>query len=147
LAMNLHNLKNSEKYFWTEHAKFKMKFYGLSPQRVLRVIRAPQRVEEGIVANTIAVMQPSSTRMKDGKKIWSSEIWAMYQNKVKSSKFKVKSENKELENILNAKYKIHDTSNSQLSIISAWRYPGVSPDKDPIPREILEELESSIFYQ
>ena len=25
-------------------------------------------------------------------------------------------------------------------IISAWRYPGISPKRNPIPDEILEEL-------
>jgi hypothetical protein len=145
--MNLQNLKNSEKYFWTEHAKFKMKFYGLSPQRVLRVIRAPQRIEEGIVANTIAVMQPTSTRVKNGKKTWSQEIWCMFQNKSKSQKSKGKIPSQNSKIIHNSRFLIHNSAKPQLRIISAWRYPGVSPKKDPIPREILEELESNTFYR
>ena len=136
--MFLKTLKNTEKYHWTEHAKFKMKFYGLSPQRVLRVIRAPQRVEEGIVASTIAVMQPASTRMKDGKKTWSQEIWAMYQsrrggkisNKISIQKSQI--------------YKLKTINQEPIKIISAWRYPGISPKNNPIPQEILEELGSII---
>ena len=30
--------------------------------------------------------------------------------------------------------------NTRYKIISAWRYPGVSPKRDPIPEEILREL-------
>ena len=52
--------KNTEKYEWTQHAVIKMKQYGLTAQRILRVVKNPQRVEEGIVKNTIAVMQPAS---------------------------------------------------------------------------------------
>ena len=65
--------KNNEKYFWTEHSIYKMKQYGLSAQRILRVIRAPFRKEEGIVKNTIAVMQPNKPVKH------TSEIWVMYQ--------------------------------------------------------------------
>ena len=62
--------KNTEKYEWTQHAVFKMKQYGLTAQRILRVVKNPQRVEEGIVKNTIAVMQPTSMSTKDGKRVW-----------------------------------------------------------------------------
>ncbi|MEK7139071.1 MAG: hypothetical protein AAB817_00025 [Patescibacteria group bacterium] len=57
---------------WTSHARSKLRQYGLSPTRVLRVIRRPQRVEEGIAPETVAVMQPTSPKH-------TSEIWAMYQ--------------------------------------------------------------------
>src|SRR3989337_475633 len=128
--MHLKVPKNTEKYFWTQHAAYKLRQYGLSAQRVIRVINNPQRKEEGIVPKTIAVMQPTSAKNKDGKKVWSQEIWAMYQvsasgRKVKSEKLKVQSE---FGNLISTK---------QLKIISAWRYPGVSPQKDPIPEEIL----------
>jgi hypothetical protein len=142
-----------DKYHWTEHAKFKMKFYGLSPQRVLRVIRNPQRIEEGIVEKTIAVMQPSSTRAlrsstrggptsnkidKNNKITWSSEIWAMYQLRgAKNQKTKIKNQ-KEIPQTKN--HKLRTLTNHQIRIISAWRYPGVSPKKNPIPEEILHEL-------
>lgn len=49
------------------------------------------------------------------QKIWKSEIWAMYQLK-----------------------------NGQKKIISAWRYPGVSPKKDYLPSEILAETKKII---
>ncbi len=119
----------TDKYQWTQHALMKLKYYGLSQQRITRVIKSPQRIEEGIVENTIAVMQPPSMNKKDGKKAWTSEIWAMYQLKGVS---RAKQENKG--NLLNKQ--------KQFKIISVWRYPGVSPKRDPIPQEILEELTS-----
>ena len=115
--------KNTEKYEWTQHAAFKMKQYGLTAQRILRVVKNPQRTEEGIVKNTIAVMQPASLRTKDGKRVWSQEIWAMYQIKGKSKNEKIKT-----------------FTPQKIRLISAWRYPGVSPKRDPIPEEILREL-------
>jgi hypothetical protein len=131
-------IPKSDKYQWTQHAQWKMRQYGLSPQRVIRVIRNPERTETGIVKNTIAVMQPSSTKNKNGKKIWSQEIWAMYQTRrAGNHKFETLNSKK----ILNFKYQI---LNTKIKIISAWRYPGVSPKKDPIPAEILQEIKSSI---
>ncbi len=44
-------------------------------------------------------------------KKWKQEIWIMYQK-----------------------------SGNKIKIISAWRYPGVSPQQNPIPQEILKEL-------
>lgn len=116
--------KNTDKYQWTEHSIYKMKQYGLTAQRVLRVVNAPQRREVGIVKNTVAVMQPTSLNTKNGKKVWSSEVWAMYQIKRKVHSAKAGDIFKK----------------NQLKIISAWRYPGVSPQRDPIPEEILREI-------
>ena len=42
-----------------------------------------------------------------------------------------KSQNSQLGNLINQ---------SELKIISAWRYPGVSPERDPIPADILREI-------
>lgn len=113
--------KKFDKYQWTQHSLMKMKYYGLSQQRITRVIKSPARIEEGIVENTIAVMQPTSLNTKDGKRRWTSEIWAMYQIRGRSD-------------LLNKQ--------KQFKIISVWRYPGVSPKRDPIPLEILEEIKN-----
>lgn len=122
-----------EKYFWTEHAKFKLKQYGLSQQRIKRVLRNPYRREEGIVKNTVAMMQPVSTRRVDGRETWKQEIWVMVQ--------KGKVTKKERKNITSARDFL---TGKALKVISAWRYPGVSPKNDPIPEEVLEELRSLI---
>lgn len=110
--------KNTTAYYWTGHALGKMQYYGLTAQRILRVIKAPLRKEEGIAENTVAVMQPASVNKKKsapGGQAWSSEIWVMYQ----------------LDKI-------------QRKIISAWRYPGVSPKRQAVPPEILEEVKDLI---
>jgi hypothetical protein len=100
-----------KKIIWTKHSKNKMSFYNLSESRIRRVLKNPYRVEEGIAENTIAVMQPASIKKKNNKKFWRQEIWVMFQLK-----------------------------NNNLKIISAWRYPGKSPQNNPVPKEILDEL-------
>jgi hypothetical protein len=107
-----------------------MRQYGLSEQRVKRVLRNPYRKEKGIVKNTIAVMCPASIKIKNSKKVWSQEIWCMFQ-KVKSRKSKVKSD---LTPTLSL------SRRGGIKIISAWRYPGVSPKNNPIPEDILREI-------
>ncbi len=89
-----------------------MKYYGLSEQRIRRVLRNPDRTEEGIAPGTIAMMQ------KAGSKRRPHEIWTMFAV-LKSGKRK---------------------------IISAWRYPGISPKgkEIPIPEEIKSEIEKEI---
>jgi len=131
--------KNDSKYYWTRHSIGKMMQYGLSAQRVKRVIRSHERIESGIAKNTVAVMQPNAIKIdKDGKKKWNQEIWVMYQKSVKNSKCKVQSEEATSQLIDNLKNKLF--SQNQLKIISVWRYPGVSPKNNPIPADILEEL-------
>ena len=86
-------------------------FYGLSADRIKRVMRSPQRSENGIAEGTIAVMHPA------GSKARPSEVWVMYQAPSKRGK-------------------------GRKIVITAWRYPGISPVRDeiPIPADILEEL-------
>lgn len=125
-------------YFWTKHAKEKLRFYNLSEARIHRVIRHPFRVEEGVAENTIAVMQPSSVKANrklhgaNGKKTWSQEIWCMFV-KAQNANRKAQSEKGNLK-----------IENCKLKIISAWRYPGVSPKRNPIPREIIDELKGQL---
>lgn len=112
--------KNDSKYHWTQHAIRKMGFYGLSPDRVRRVIRNSTRVEDGIAENTIAVMTPDTNKKKP------SEIWVMYASHGgEAVLWGQKKGNKKI-------------------IVSAWRYPGVSPigKQIPIPQDILEELKN-----
>jgi hypothetical protein len=111
---------------FTLHAQYKMKQYGLSEQRVRNVMRNPKRREEGIVSRTVAVMQPVSPKKIDnnksarlGKEVWKQEIWVMFQNFAKQ----------------------------KIRIISAWRYPGMSPKRNPIPEEILRELEEGSIIE
>lgn len=109
--------KDDPKYEWTSHVTDKMRFYGLSESLIKRIIRFPKRVEEGIAPQTIAVMQPTSNKKKP------QEIWVMYRT---SGKVR-----------LVAGVKMPPRKR----IISAWRYPGVSPkDRPIIPEDVLQDL-------
>jgi hypothetical protein len=152
--------KNTDKYQWTAHVSEKMHYYGLSEQKVLGVIRRPQRIETSIVENTVAVMMPvgnikkgpikprwgrpsfASAESSAGKPVdtWNQEIWVLYQTKSQEKKFKDKTlGEKKSEKI--AKLQRQINASKQITIISAWRYPGVSPKNNPIPEEILREIE------
>ncbi|XOB41695.1 MAG: hypothetical protein ACKKMS_03195 [Candidatus Nealsonbacteria bacterium] len=98
---------------WTKHAKEKMRYYRLSKKRILRVLRHPERKEVGVAPETIAVMQSAGTKKHP------TEIWLMYQI-----------------------VKLKDKS-QKLKIITAWRYPGISPLRKPppIPDDILQDLD------
>ncbi len=137
----------SGRYAFTLHSEYKMREYHLSRQRVIRVIRSPRRTETGIVENTVAVMQPASTKRVGGKparpgdpshsgrETWSQEIWVMY--KVQKQGLGKRGEG------LDSQFKRSSNNllnQPELKIISAWRYPGVSPERDPIPSDILQEI-------
>lgn len=96
--------KDDERCSWTSHVFMKMMQYGISESRIKRIIRYPKRIEEGIVPETVAVMQPAGTKRYQ-------EIWVMYV--LKNRKFR---------------------------IITTWRYPGKSPERDPIPEDVIEEV-------
>ncbi len=109
-----------KKLFWTEHSKTKMRQYGLSKSKLLKLLYKPERKEQGIAFDTTAVMQTNkiftfSKKEVKTKKI-PGEIWLMYKD------------DKEIR-----------------KIISAWRYPGISKagESIPIPRDILNELSNS----
>jgi hypothetical protein len=156
--------KNTDKYFWTAHVTEKMHFYGLSEQKVLGVIRRPERIEKSIVDNVVAVMVPvgnitiGTAKPKWGKPVfgnahiqedvdeekkkkeasWNQEIWVMYQTKSQSRKLKAESQ---IENPKLRELEKRINLNKQITIISAWRYPGVSPKNNPIPEDIMREIE------
>jgi hypothetical protein len=126
--------KRSGSFAMTRHAEFKMRQYGLSEQKVRGVIRNPRRREEGVAKDTVAVMQPvSPKRDAKGAETWKQEIWVMFQQRIKNQKSKIK---------------IDDFApQRQIKIISAWRYPGVSPKRNPIPEEILREIEEGSILE
>ncbi len=57
---------------WTVHVRGKMRQYGLSAYLVKTIIRAPERIEEGIAERTVAVMRCAG----NGKR--RHELWVMY---------------------------------------------------------------------
>lgn len=123
--------KDDGKYQWTNHVKDKMQYYGISESLVKRIVRFPKRIEEGIALGTNAAMQP-----KPGKKN-PSETWVMYQE-IRPRRRGVKQSQKEKNDAM--------LTATKKRIISAWRYPGVSPKRKgiPIPDEILQELENIV---
>ena len=136
-------------YQFTLHAQYKMRQYGLSEQRVRSVIRHPKRREEGIVPKTVAVMQPTSVKTSAGKPVWKQEIWVMFVVKnqepgIKNQEWRQKQKEA---GIHNSQFMIHNSANQKIRIISAWRYPGVSPKRNPIPEEILRELEEGSILE
>lgn len=142
-----------DKYLWTEHSRMKMRHYRLTESRVKRVIRHPARIEEGVLENGIAVMQPA-----EGKKY--SEIWAMYVltrgnafSRHDSSrpapgslrKSEISAEGGPSKSRFSLSRKRIAARNGwegarRIKIITAWRYPGKSPARDPVPAEILKEI-------
>lgn len=66
--------KDNHAYLWTSHSKYKLFQYAIGPGSVKRVMKYPDRKEEGIAENTIAVM-----KRKDTKTV-KKELWVMYQN-------------------------------------------------------------------
>lgn len=113
MLIDLH--KEKEKIVWTNHSKEKMRYYRFSESRVLAILRKPGRKEEGIAPGTIAVMQPTGTKKHP------TEAWMMYQ-------------------LTERKFRGHKSR--KIKIISAWRYPGVTPvDERPIiPEDTASEL-------
>ena len=129
-----HFPKDDAHFAWTNHIKNKMLFYGLSEQRIRRVLKSPKRKEEGIAPGTFAAMQSSSSKKKP------EEIWIMYK-RVTGDKHQV---TRGLENRIVKNTSGHTlvTSGSKVLMISAWRYPGISKPGTaiPIPDEVLAEL-------
>jgi hypothetical protein len=108
--------KDTKEIHWTKHIKEKMREYQLSERKLLKIFRNPERKEEGIAPDTVAVMQSGGRKRP-------YEIWLMYQIKIS----KLKSQNSKFKRII---------------MISAWKYPGKSPvRKPPVPEEVLENLE------
>lgn len=126
--------KNTARYYWTKHIQMKMRQYGISEARVKRILRAPLRTEGGIADETIAVMQPLSTRWDPvaKEKKWTQELWLMYQVRAGKENLDIKNANPELMNSLG--------STTQFRLISVWRYPGVTKPGEGVPEEILADL-------
>ena len=103
---------SNKEVYWTNHIKGKIKQYGLSQQRIRRVLKSPNRKEVGIAPNTVAVMQAT------GSKKYPTEIWVMFQS-------------------------INSKNKNSINMISAWRYPGISPKGrfPEIPEDAILELE------
>ncbi len=135
--------KNDSKYEWTRHSWEKMKYYGISESRIKRIIRFPKRTEEGVAESTVAVMSPAETKNYQ-------EIWVMYklvgsrQQATSNLECRISTTGKS-KKLKDGWEQYKDIQNFRLpdkkiKIITAWRYPGKSPERDPIPSDILSEI-------
>jgi hypothetical protein len=130
--------KDTKEIHWTRHIKEKMKEYQLSERRLLKIFRNPERKEEGIAPDTVAVMQTGGRKRP-------YEIWLMYQIR-KSTPHQSKTQCgvalNRASHWFRAKIKNQNAKREKIIMISAWKYPGKSPiKKPPIPEEVLENLE------
>lgn len=123
--------KDTKEFVWTNHVVEKMRQHGISEQKVRSVIFRHTRKEEGIAPRTVAVMQPA------GSKKHPTELWVMYQTTKKQKK------NDGAAAGIRGDWKAILPVMPKKRIISAWRYPGVSPKRNPIPAEIMDALEDS----
>jgi hypothetical protein len=100
-----------------------MVFYRISEQKIKSILKSPDRSEEGIAPNTVAVMKRNDTQKRK------EEIWVMYQTKSTLKKQEEKSVLKRLRR-------------HKRTMISAWRYPGTTKpgERVPVPDDIAEEL-------
>lgn len=114
-----------ENYYWTDHVRRKMQQYRLTESRVKRILRHPKRLEVGVAEDTVAGMQPA------GSKKHPFEIWVMWTQNSKGRMANNKS--------LKPKFSL---GGQKITIISAWRYPGISPLREPppIPDDVWEAL-------
>lgn len=111
--MNFRFPKDDRYFRWTSHSKSKMMQYRLSEQRIRLVISRPQRVETGIAPKTSAAMKRNDTPSRK------EEIWVMYQDNGSATRL----------------------APAKKTIISAWRYPGVSSARGiPVRAEVAEAL-------
>lgn len=130
--------KNDSRYEWTQHAWMKMQYYGMSEGRIKRIVRFPARIEEGIADDTVAVMQPADSKNYQ-------ELWVMYtlvesnRRGTPKSQFSISKNKEKIEQNL---HEVLGKSGKKFRIITAWRYPGKSPERNPIPDEILMEVKS-----
>jgi len=85
MVVMIGEIKNDARYIWTNHAQYKMGYYRISPSLVKRIVRFPERIEESIVDDLVAVMKKSSSKKE--------EIWVMYElysgEKVEKPKIKI----------------------------------------------------------
>lgn len=154
--------KTHDKYIWTQHSRHKMRQYRLTESRVKRIIRHPVRVEEGIIEGAIAAMQPS------GGKTY-SEIWTLYvltrEGGSFANTFSRHDSSTPTADFVNSRTRFPSLRSGpskprpplsrkrigltaprlaggmkRIKVITAWRYPGKAPERDPVPPDILREL-------
>jgi len=143
-------LASKENYHWTDHVKIKMRQYGLSESRVKRILRHPKRLEVGVAEDTVAGMQPAGSKKRP------FEIWVMWtqgsKGRIADTKSQLNSphlfepegssEPERPNSLLQRGREKFKIGGQKVIIISAWRYPGTSPLREPppIPADVWDEV-------
>jgi len=130
-----------KKIVWTQHSEIKLKQYGLSKSKISSIIHKPERIEDGIVPGTTAMMRtnpstcyrslrasPLDKKLELKFNIWKKikkapgEIWVMYKDTTLQ----------------------HSSGQAVRKIISCWRYPGITKprEKIQIPEDIKIDLQN-----
>jgi len=148
--MQLSSFSKHNKYIFTNHAYYKMRYYRLSEGLVKRVIRYPQRTEEGILKDAVACMRPahstssvqaySTSEPAGGGQALPAGRQAPQAHftpqQYRGKPSLAQASNKRYSEIWTM-YVLMPSK--QIKIITAWRYPGKSPERNPVPQEIIEE--------
>lgn len=129
--------KSNARLGWTTHVKNKMVYYHISQAQVMRVLRSPERREEGIAPGTVAAMRTVKHNIKAENKTKNreTEVWVMY-------KLNSQSQNANKKIRQSSSLSILSKLNSKITLISTWRYPGKTKagERPHIPEGLLEEL-------
>lgn len=147
LAGGFKKPKEDARFSWTSHVVQKMREYAIPESRIRRIVRYPARTEEGIAPDTVAVMQPAGTTRYH-------EIWVMYKvvtnnkqpttNNGHTGSQQQTTDDKRSENQKREQdpFGILSRGQSRIRVITAWRYPGKSPERDPIPDDVIREIQT-----
>ena len=136
-----------KKIVWTKHSEIKLKQYGLSKAKISSLIHKPERIEEGIVLGTTAMMR---TNKVFNNNTFKKNLRLDLKVKTDSKKFTYANRNiKKAPGEIWVMYKDttlrHGSGQAIRKIISCWRYPGVTKpgEQISIPADIKLYLETS----
>ena len=136
-------LKARKQIVWTRHARMKMAFYGLSRQRVLRVLHTPRRTEDGVAPKTVAMMQPASVKAAADKSVLFRTAMgkpAFIKTATDGSVLMRKTGDGPRKEVWSQEIwvMIQDLGKER-RIISAWRYPGMTKPRDREARGVMRQ--------
>ncbi len=135
-------ISKAKQTLWTHHAEAKMAFYRLSKQRIMRVIHAPKRTEEGVAPKTVAMMQPVSVHTCTETVL--SDAPQRNAERSRRTPLRFRTAVRMIEKQGNAKeiwsqeiWVMVQDLGKQRKIISAWRYPGMTRPKSEVAMDAL----------
>lgn len=124
-----------KKIVWTQHSLIKLKQYGLSKTKIINIVHKPDRVEDGIVSGTVAMMRTNRTLLKTQRASQDKKL------NLKFGKWNKRPEFKKAPGEIWLMYK--DAKDCR-KMISCWRYPGITKPGElvPIPEDIKNYIKN-----